>query len=300
MADMVNNLQVPLAGWTVPRPVFKRLQDITAPVDSVVTLAKLKQHIRKTDSLDDDYLTDLIQTATEMVEHYLSRKLISRTVQMWMDFIPGTGNEYTLYGAGTAQIPVRYANIGMFRWFELFGMPVTAVDSVHYITNDGTDQVFASNQYIVDNVDPDQPARILLQRGTVWPTDLQVAHALYTKYTLGYKRNDPAWTPSTPYLVGALVSNGGLSYQCTVAGTSASSGGPTGQSTGTIVDGGVTWSYVSQATAVPYTLRHGVLLVAAALWSNRGDNQDAQVEILELPAIKTALRPYRRMSISCL
>lgn len=298
MADMVNSMQVPLAGWTVPRPIFKRLEQLTAPADYPTTLGKVKSHLRVTHNADDEYLNDLIATATEVVEQYLSRRLVKRDVRMWMDFLPGTGNEYTLYGAGTAQIPIRYANIGMFRWFDLFGTPVSAFDSLNYIMNDGSANVFPASQYIVDITDPDMPARIILQRGAVWPTDLQVAHALNARYTLGYSNGFPAWQPLTAYGLGAQVTNGGLSYQATTAGTSAASGGPTGQGTG-IADASVIWTYVSGAAAVPAPLRHAVMLVSAAFYSNRGDAADAEKDVLRLPAIQATLEPYRvrRMSL---
>jgi hypothetical protein len=52
-----------------------------------------------------------------------------------------------------------------------------------------------------------------------------------------------AWTASTPYTLGTKVVNGGNAYQCIVAGTSASSGGPSG--TGAYVaDGTVVWKYI--------------------------------------------------------
>ncbi len=53
----------------------------------------------------------------------------------------------------------------------------------------------------------------------------------------------PAWTASTPYVVGALVRNGGLIYRCTAAGTSAGSGGPAGQAQSGIVDSAAAWAY---------------------------------------------------------
>jgi hypothetical protein len=242
MSDMVNNTQVPLAGWTVPRPVFKRLEEVSAPSELPITLTSLKSHLRVTHTADDDYLTELISVATDVVQRYLNRRLVSQDVRMWMDFIPGTGNEYTLYGAGTAQIPVRYANIGMFRWFELFGTPVTDFDKMEYITNAGATVEFPADQYIVDRTDPDMPARIILQRGTVWPTDLQVAHSLSCTYSLGY----------------------------------------------------------ADAAAIPPSLKHGVRLVAAALYSNRGDNADAMGEVLALPNIAATLNPYRVLKVSTL
>jgi hypothetical protein len=51
------------------------------------------------------------------------------------------------------------------------------------------------------------------------------------------------WKASTDYLVGDEVGNGGGVYVCKTAGTSAGSGGPTGETTG-ITDGGCTWDFV--------------------------------------------------------
>ena len=62
-----------------------------------------------------------------------------------------------------------------------------------------------------------------------------------------------AWAPTTAYVatVGArsVVTNGGRAYICTVGGTSAGSGGPTGTGTA-IVDGGVTWSFLGATIAI--------------------------------------------------
>ena len=57
-------------------------------------------------------------------------------------------------------------------------------------------------------------------------------------YTVG-----SAWIASNAFAVGQYCTNGGNTYKCTVAGTSAASGGPTGTGTG-IVDGSVTWNYI--------------------------------------------------------
>jgi hypothetical protein len=55
-----------------------------------------------------------------------------------------------------------------------------------------------------------------------------------------------AWVLSTAYVIGDTVLNDTNNiYICTVAGTSAGSGGPTGTGTG-ITDNTVTWDYVSE------------------------------------------------------
>lgn len=55
--------------------------------------------------------------------------------------------------------------------------------------------------------------------------------------------NGTIWVASTNYAVGDTVNNSGNVYQCTTAGTSAASGGPTGTGT-SITDGTVVWAYI--------------------------------------------------------
>lgn len=54
----------------------------------------------------------------------------------------------------------------------------------------------------------------------------------------------PSWAATTAYLSGQVVTNAnGNLYVCSVAGTSAASGGPTGQAAATQVDGTASWQY---------------------------------------------------------
>jgi len=58
-----------------------------------------------------------------------------------------------------------------------------------------------------------------------------------------------AWAPSTSYAVGNRRSNGGNAYQCIAAGTSASSGGPSGTGS-SITDGGAKWKFLASVDYV--------------------------------------------------
>lgn len=58
------------------------------------------------------------------------------------------------------------------------------------------------------------------------------------------------WLTSTAFAVGQQVTNdGGKCYRCTTAGTSASSGGPTGTGS-SITDGTAVWQYVGDCDMV--------------------------------------------------
>lgn len=58
-----------------------------------------------------------------------------------------------------------------------------------------------------------------------------------------------AWAASTPYVLNQQVNNGGNVYRCTTAGTSASSGGPTGNGA-SIADGTAVWAFVGTADMI--------------------------------------------------
>lgn len=58
------------------------------------------------------------------------------------------------------------------------------------------------------------------------------------------------WAALTPYGLGSRVTNGGNLYQCVTAGSSASSGGPSGTGSN-IADGSVTWSFTGVGTSLP-------------------------------------------------
>lgn len=68
------------------------------------------------------------------------------------------------------------------------------------------------------------------------------------------------WTPNTDFTAGQSVTNGGRTYTCSVSGTSASSGGPTGYNWGYAqADGTTSWIYV-----VPVTLECTIAGTSAA------------------------------------
>lgn len=251
MIGAVPATQTPLAGWTVPRPVFGRLEE-TAPVNlgqpwtastayalganvtsaarlyvctgagtsassggptttagtitdgaatwayvsdlAPVDLATLKTHLRKTDTAEDAYLQGSIYDAVDIVERYVSRRIIARPVKMWLDYLPGLGNgSGGDWQAGGLDVLSRgFGSSGMSRSLELLGTPVSAFGSFHYVDSGGNDQTLDPSAYIVDISDQRQPARLALQRGAVWPANLQIAHAINLRYTLGYGVNGNA------------------------------------------------------------------------------------------------------------
>jgi hypothetical protein len=224
----------PLGGYTVPRIVSKRLRTAEAPSGELFDLDTLRTHLRFPNPKENDYLKSFIlPTAIDAVERYTSRFLLSRKLSMTMDFIPGFGDA-TAGRYGTGYYPVTFTQRGTFRWFDLMGAPVLTVQSMKYIQDDGVESTFPADQYLVDAADPDRAARIILQRGALWPSDLQVAKGISIAYTAGY----------------------------------------------------------GEAADVPASLKHAVLLIATALFTNRGDSADSQDLVLHFPQVRALLAPY--------
>lgn len=86
-----------------------------------------------------------------------------------------------------------------------------------------------------------------------------------------YAQLATAWVASTAYVAGStpdIRRNGVNVYRCIVAGTSASSGGPTGTGLA-IVDGTVTWQYVSVSS--PNIVTHGMMDSSGGTNGTSGD-----------------------------
>jgi lysophospholipase L1-like esterase len=75
----------------------------------------------------------------------------------------------------------------------------------------------------------------------------------------------PAWVINTAYVQGQVVVNGGYQYVCSVAGTSAGSGGPTGQGFAPITDNTVTWLYYGFSTPSAAAANQPVISVASSV-----------------------------------
>lgn len=105
--------------------------------------------------------------------------------------------------------------------------------------------------------------------------------------------NLSAWVGSHAYSLGNRVSHSSAAYQVTVAGTSASSGGPTGTSS-SITDGSVTWKWLSAvdyvsvqswATALSNPLTQPCV---GLVWNNGGITTTAGTPYLTLSGKTTS------------
>ena len=136
-----------------------RLQLVTPPTIQPVTVDELKTHCVIDHSLDDDYLSDVLDTAREQVEADTGRALVEQTWQL-------------LGSAFPAEINVPKP-------------PLVAVSSITYIDTDGEEQTLDAADYQV--VTTTVGARIKPAAGACWPA-VQPGHynGVVVEFVAGY------------------------------------------------------------------------------------------------------------------
>lgn len=135
------------------------LQQTTPPTAYPVTLDHAKKQCRILWDDENDYISDvLIPAATQYVQNYLNRQLITATWKFYLDEFP-------------REICVPRA-------------PVQSITSIEYVDTDGVTQTLAASTYRVDVVS--QPARIVEAWGKVWPSTQGSINSVIVTYVAGY------------------------------------------------------------------------------------------------------------------
>ncbi len=124
--------------WSIERTV-----PATAP--AVLDREEAKLHIRVLHDGDDDYLDILLPAVEDQVERELGLSLLDQTWRLRFDF-----------GFPAARI-VQFPH-----------PPLRSVTSVQYVDQDGNTQTLADTLYHV-RTNGDQPGRLALNGGEVWP-----------------------------------------------------------------------------------------------------------------------------------
>lgn len=142
-----------------PSPTFKTT---SGPSTEPLTLAELKNRLRILTCDFDNELTDLLKTARQTVEDDTYRRLITQTVEMYLEDFPST------YG----DIEIRLA-------------PVSAITHVKYYDQDDTLQTYSSGSYYANLTST--PPRLVLKEAQSWPiTEEYRPNKVIVTMTAGY------------------------------------------------------------------------------------------------------------------
>lgn len=135
----------------------------TAAAVEPILLAEAKLHRRIDIDVEDNLITGQLKAVRERVEQLISRRLINQTLTWTLDRFP-FGREL--------RIPVA---------------PVSAINSVKYKDEDGTQFTFSTDSYLADTVST--PSRVVLKSGSSWPipnVSLKEINAIEIEFVVGY------------------------------------------------------------------------------------------------------------------
>lgn len=145
-----------VGGETYPAATYTLAGTVT-PTTYPISLDEAKEHLRITLTDEDDYITSLIEAATQWCEAYENRVYVPRNVaECFNDFSDLT----------------------------LRDNPVQSISSITYIDDNGDSQTLSTDVYGLD--DASCPAYVYLKYGQSWPTVYNRPNAVTVNYTAGY------------------------------------------------------------------------------------------------------------------
>lgn len=160
-----------------------RVDRLTEPA-ALLTLAETKAHLRVDGTTEDTQITALIASATQRVEAYLGRSLMSRNLSLVLDAFP----------EGTIAIPLP---------------PCISLTDVKYIDTAGTQQTLAASAYILSVPSGPKAQRARIAPVTTWPATKAVMDAVKITYAAGYSTVPDVIKEGVLLIVGALYNHRG-------------------------------------------------------------------------------------------
>jgi len=143
---------------------------ITPPSEFPVTLDEVKLQLNITGNEDDALLTTLIGTATEFVEKYLGRVLVTQTWGLFLSNFP----------------------IGNF--ISIAKRPLQSVTSVEYYPSDWNKSdprlIFSNTNYLVTTATQGRDAGIELFSDSSWPNTYNIRQAILITFVAGQEPED--------------------------------------------------------------------------------------------------------------
>ena len=241
------------------------LKLLTPPTTNIVTLAEAKAQLRIEDTFtsDDAYIGALVTAATNYVEKFCNRRVITQVWKAYYDSFEAVEKTYIPYGQ------------------------LQSVVAVTYLDEDGDTNTVSTSDYIVGGLGTDE-GHIEFDDDYSRPTDLYQVEPVRVEFRVGYY-NAKAWVGSTSKALGdQVLANYGLVAQCTTAGTTGTTEPTwTGTLEDTISDNTVTWTLMGQE--IPKMLKQAALLVISQYYENHEPIVDANV----MNTLNSLMLPYR-------
>jgi hypothetical protein len=163
--------------WT-PDPRWA-IRVTVPPAIEPVSVDQVKVMLGITTDTRDATIASQITVARVLAEEFTGRAFISQTIQLMIDrFPPGR----IPWWDGTIQAPLR-----AFMSQEpllLPRPPLVTLTSVQYYDESSTLRTIQSTSYYIDSIA--EPARVVLNPGVSWPSDVRDRAAVLVTYNAGY------------------------------------------------------------------------------------------------------------------
>jgi hypothetical protein len=156
------------------------LQLVTDSADCV-SLDELKAHLRIDFNDQDALLSSSISAARVFIEEFIGRAILNKTFDLWFD-AHEFGAIHAMDWSG-----VREGSISEIAGNSTLSLRMAKVQSITDVKSygQGNDELlFGASNYFLDNAS--EPARIVLNYGATWPTDLRQVNALKIRFVAGY------------------------------------------------------------------------------------------------------------------
>lgn len=154
-----------------------------APAAPAVSTSDAKTWLRIDGNADDALVANLVEAATEMVERYVRRALVTQTLELVLDDFPRDPVALSFYGGYNLRRPALSAE--RLALLLPYAAPLGSVASVIYDDEDGAAVTLDAADYRVDA--KSEPARIVpsLALGA-WPDTVAEGGTVRVTYTAGY------------------------------------------------------------------------------------------------------------------
>lgn len=170
------------------------LTTVTPPASDPVSLAEAKEYLRVDNTAENDTITAMIKQATDMMEQFLRRALINRTLKLTFDSAPVLRSSAWWSGTRDGAISdLRRINPFIILPFP----PLVSVTSVKYYDTTDTERTFSADAYFADT----EGARVVLKQGYSWPAPVRSQNSYAVTYVAGYGETAASLPPQ---IVGAL------------------------------------------------------------------------------------------------
>jgi hypothetical protein len=155
----------------------------TAPTVEPVSASDLIQHSRLLASEDTSELTRKLKAARKLAEDYTGRAFLSQVWQLSYDaqgFGPHDNFWYT-------ETPSASYYAALPQVIVLPRPPLITLDSIKYYPDaTHTETTYATTNVAAITSDKENPGRLMLKTGKVWPTDLRAVESIVFEFTCGY------------------------------------------------------------------------------------------------------------------